>query len=571
MKGEKALKLQSIIIPQQNFEAYFRGGEINNGEICLKADETLTTDTYYNGFCYTKYRDYTTVTSVRLLLEFNGSVRVKLMCFDGEKEHCVGENDGRNPLTAELSQLPEKGILYFSVTATEDSVISGAVYTADRASDDIKTCVAICTYKREQYVLHNLELLRSYKFSHIKRVYVSDNGNTLDVEGLSDGFIRILPNRNFGGSGGFTRGMIEARNNSFSHVILMDDDVEFHPETLERMTVLVSVLKDEYKTSWISAGMIPINEPWKQYELGAEWNGSEAIVHKHNADIRSRTSLIDNLDNPDINYAGWWTLLMPVCVTERGLPYPLFIKFDDVEYGLRNAGDTEVITMNGIAVRHEAFDRKKSFVLDYYNLRNRLIVNALYGKSNAVTATNRFWREIFRNLIQYRYDNIPIILRAAKDFLNATDILLHADEEQINSELISSVPTLVPLNDITEWNDSMRCDEHITDTRLTPLMALTLGGHLIPAFALKKETIAVPLSKTGTVDCLGRRSIIQYQLGSEYGIHLHRSFTKFIKYCLLSTIVAVKLLLGHGKSKRQLITVSSELTSFDFWTRHLNL
>lgn len=564
------MKLQSIIIPEYSSDEYLRGAKIKDSVIVLNAGECFTTDTYYNSFCYSKYRHYTQVESVSLDLDLRGEAEVRLMCFDGENDYCIIKGDGKTPLFAELCKLPQNGILYFEVTAIGECTISGGSYSSDCTADNIDVCIAICTYKRENYVLRNIKQLNLYRPQYINRVFVLDNGNTLNTN-LSDDFIWILPNRNLGGSGGFTRGLIEAKRNGFSHIILMDDDVEFHSETLSQMTTFVSLLKDDYKDSWISAGMIPLDKPWTQYELGADWDGNEAIVHKHDVDIRNRLAIIDNLDNPNVGYAGWWTLLMPVSVTENGLPYPMFIKFDDVEYGMRNSQAVEIITMNGISVRHEAFDLKKNFILDYYNLRNRLIVNALYDKYNAVAAVKRFLREIFRNLIQYRYDNIPIILRAANDFLHAADIMLNSDEERLNMELIEAAPKLIPLSDIEEWSDSMRCDDHITDKRITPLMLFTLGGHLIPSFALKKEITAVPLARTGTVDCFGKRTVIQYQLGSEYGIKFSRSFGKFVKYSVLSMGVAISLMFGYGKSRKQIIEHKNTLISFEFWEKHLEL
>ena len=186
---------------------------------------------------------------------------------------------------------------------------------------------------------------------------------------------------------------------------------------------------------------------------------------------------------------------MPVSVIENGLPLPLFIKGDDIEYGLRKKAGTEILTMNAIGVRHEAFDRKTNFVLYYYNVRNELVINAVHKKYGIFKALKRFWFEIFKQLILYRYDNCNIVFMAVIDFLRGVDFFLETNEEQLNKELAQKVPPLIPLSEIREWDESMRDDAHERHNKITAAMMLTLAGHLIPSFALKKELKAYPLSR----------------------------------------------------------------------------
>lgn len=364
--------------------------------------------------------------------------------------------------------------------------------------------------------------------------------------------------------------MIEAADGGFSHVILMDDDVEFHPQTLELITVFLSLLRDEYSNSWISTAMLPFDKPWEQFELGAHWDGKGSVVHKHKVDVRKQDVLLDNLTNPGVEYGAWWTLAMPVkAMLERGLPYPFFIKFDDVEYGMRFAQDTEIITMNGVAVFHEAFDKKKSLVLDYYNLRNELTVNTIYGLCNTFGALKRFWREAAKQLCLYRYDNMPLVFLAIDHFLGNVDFYLNTDEEVLNTQLYSMAPKLIPLKEIDGWREDMRCDDHVADKKITLKRLITLGGHLIPSFMLNNELAAIPLSKTGITDCYGRSSVIQYQLGNDIGLLTGRSVRKLFKYGFITIGVTFRLLFGFSKAKRIYLSRHEELTTFEFWRDHL--
>ncbi len=555
--------LQKIIFPNKSTdcdELYVRNGA-----------SQLSFDTYFNSFSYTKYRDYTNVYKVTFIADFKGCAVVQLCVFNGEEKvvfQCEAENHAK--LTIQFSQLPEKGFLYPKFIAKGDFQLLNGGYYSDCETREVNCCIAICTFKREQFVLRNIELLKNSQFSFINRVFVIDNGQTLDV-GLSDDFINILPNKNYGGSGGFTRGLIEAHDGGFSHVILMDDDVEFHSETLEQMTVFLSILNDRYSESWFSAGMFPLDKQWEQFELGAEWNGKCAVVHKHRLDIRQRENLLSNLDNPDVGYGGWWTLCMPVSVVKNGLPYPFFIKFDDVEYGMRKSSEVEIITMNGISVRHEAFDKKTSFVLDYYNLRNELAVNAVYGKYGAGGAVKRFWYEVCKQLVLYRYDNIPLVIRAVKDFLQGAEFFINRDDDALNSELIKTVPKLTELEKNPEWSESMRCDEHVKCNDISAAMLLTLGGHLIPSFALKKDISAFPLSRISAADTFMRKKVIQYQMGGNAGIVTKRNFSKFVKYSFKAIAMLPTILFGYEKARKSFIDKKFQITSIDFWKSRLDI
>jgi len=562
------MNLQSLILPTDTEfpELYYRGA------ISLADTDIVSFDTYFNSFSYTKYRDYTNVEDVTFTCSINGDALVQLCVFDGE-EHiiCSTQRKGAVSLSIKLAKLPKNGFLYPKITALSDCTIIGGEYSAECDCRDISVCIAFCTFKREKYILKNIEQLKSSEFSFIDRVFVIDNGQTLDRNMLSDDFISVLPNKNYGGSGGFTRGLIEAYDGKYSHVILMDDDVEFHSETLEQMTVFMSLLSEQHKDSWFSAAMLPLDKPWEQFELGALWDGNVTSL-KHMIDVRKPAVLLDNLDNPDVDYGGWWCLCMPVSVIDKeGLPLPLFIKFDDIEYGLRKPEGTEIITMNGIAVQHEAFDVKASFVVDYYSLRNELITIALHKKNGLFTALKRFIFDIGKHLTRFRYDNIPIIFRAVEQFLGGVDFFLACDEEQNNKDISAAAMKFVPLDTIPEYRGAKRCEDFPKSKAKKVLTALTFSGHIIPSLMLKKELIAIPAARAGASAMFRRRAIIQYQLSGDSGILLKRSFKKFLKYGFKTIGMTFKILFCYKKVKKGLISRKVELTSQEFWRKHLGI
>ena len=85
----------------------------------------------------------------------------------------------------------------------------------------------------------------------------------------------------------------------------------------------------------------------------------------------------------DVDYNAWWMCLIPRAVAEDvGLPLPLFIKWDDAEYGLRaRSRGYRTATVPGIAIWHMSFLEKDdtSDWQAYFHYRNRLVAAALHG------------------------------------------------------------------------------------------------------------------------------------------------------------------------------------------------
>ena len=567
--------LQTILIPKKKRESYIRGGRIKEGKLFLLKGESLSFDTYFNSFSYPKYRDYTKADAVEFEVEFCGEVVASWCVFDGEERILCkkrGKSERKTSLifSANFKDLPQNGILYLKIEAKKESEILGGSYCAKCEFEPIKCSVVICTYRRESFVLKNIERFQKGKFTWISHVYVIDNGNTLETQ--TDSFIQVIPNKNVGGSGGFTRGLLEAEQEGATHVILMDDDIVFHPETMEQMTIFLSILKKEWKESWFSAAMITLDQPEKQYEMGAIWDGKKSIGKKRGLDLGKRENLLMNMKNREIQYGGWWTMLFPLSVLKRvGFPLPFFIKFDDVEYGMRKPLGTEIITMNGIAVYHEAFDRKVNFALDYYNLRNELIVNVLYKNLSLIGALKRVWYEVCKEIFLYRYDCCLLVFQAVKDFLRGVDFFLETDGEKENQKLINLVPKLIPLEEIPEWEESLRCDKHKRSYKVTLPMILTMGGQILPSVFLKKEKYGVPLSKASAVDLFGRKWAIQYQLGKEVGILTKHSTKKFVKYGLGAIGLSFQLIKKYGKVKIEFQERKEEISSMIFWKKYLGI
>ncbi len=553
-------------------EMYFRGGSLCKNYLIIKEGERASLDTYFNSLSYPVLVNYTNATKVSVCLQITGTARLCLCTYDGKEEKIIVQktDTGCVTLEAELASLPKNAILYPVIYAERDLCLLGGEYLCDATPSKVSVAIAICTYKRESAVSKNLRTLNSLK-GQIDKVYVIDNGQSLDIP--SDDYIKILPNKNLGGSGGFTRGLIEARGGNHSHVILMDDDIEINKEAIFRMVSLACILKDECKNAHISASMLLSSAPYLQFENGARFNGRHVISLKQGLDLTHRESLVKNLVDEGAMYGAWWCFMLPTTdISDFGLPLPLFIKLDDVEYGIRCCKNAPIITSNGLCVVHEDFDSKYQPHLEYYTIRNQLITLATNGKTNALGGIFRLAKASAKQLFMYRYDIMPIVFKAFEDFLKGSSLLLNNDEEELNKEIMSLAPKPRPLCELEGWDEMLREVKHKKMSAFARAMQfLTLGGHLIPSFMLKKRVSAFPLTASKDGFAFMHKKTIQYQKGPSLGYAYNRSVGSFFKWLFKSISLSFKLLFKYGRAKRSFKNSKELLTSYAFWKGHLDL
>ena len=249
------------------------------------------------------------VQSLILRLELKGHFRVRLLA-----EHLINDGVTTNVLLDQEFNLKEKawvelpfpadasGLLSFSLLALEPGICYGGAYVTDVPKEQFRNTkigIDICTFRRESFVLSNLERILqnvaenkgSLLHGHLE-VFVSDNGQTLDAKKLNDDIIHIVPNRNVGGAGGFTRGMIEIlkaneQDAGITHVLVMDDDIVFSLDVLYRTYLLLCLRRDKYEHAFVGGAMLRLDKPWYQVENGASWNEGRLISHKANLNLET--------------------------------------------------------------------------------------------------------------------------------------------------------------------------------------------------------------------------------------------------------------------------------------------
>ena len=219
--------LQKLIITQGECDQlYYR----SHGDVKILQDgihfgqgSGISTDTYFNSLSIEKWYRYCDISDISLNFVFSGDFNIKVMhaCIKGDRlcSKIIAEKELRSQNETHYQyELPKvkDGVVFFVLESKgTESVLYDAYYECVPVKTmDVTIALNICTYKREKYLKRNLEFLHkeilenesSPVYGHLK-VFIIDNGQTLNTEELSDENVMVFPNPNLGGAGGFTRGL----------------------------------------------------------------------------------------------------------------------------------------------------------------------------------------------------------------------------------------------------------------------------------------------------------------------------------------------------------------------------
>lgn len=469
--------LQHVTLPQKDIcsceEMYYRcsygNAQLHSDRITLELGDKISFDTYFGCLCSDRWLSYTVVDEFSLDIRAAGKARCTILrrwIADGEYcDEIVSEQtvdfDGEGWRSESIPMRPAS-VYSFSLAPTGErfSFFGAAYCTAAQPTCSVRIALGITTYKREEALRKTLNMLGRDVFvpgsllNGRLGVIVADNGGTLREGTSRDGNMRIVQNRNLGGAGGFTRIMMEAvKDSSFTHVLLADDDATLSPMSLERTFVFLSMLRQEHFDLTVGGALLREDIPWLQYEAGACWKGGPMEIHGHGLDLRRVADVISNgADTRTIDYAGWWYCCIPVLrIRQIGLPLPVFIHRDDVEYGLRCG---KVTTLPGVCVWHEAFELKMSGTSEYYDVRNTAITNAVHDyKEGAAVLTRYLNKRVLINLLTCRYKYARMNLAAVRDFLEGFDRLRDTDGIELHRRLMDSDYRLVPVEELPGFGD----------------------------------------------------------------------------------------------------------------------
>jgi galactofuranosylgalactofuranosylrhamnosyl-N-acetylglucosaminyl-diphospho-decaprenol beta-1,5/1,6-galactofuranosyltransferase len=414
--------------------------------------------TYFNAFPASYWRRWSILTSVVLRVELTGSARVDVyrskatgarITVGGSE---IASGDDGLPAVVEfeigLEPFEDGGWIWFDITTDSPVTVHNAGWYAPvEAPGRANITVGIPTFNRPADAVNALAALTSDPLVDqvIGAVIVSDQGAN-KVKDHPDFAAAAAPladrlaihnQPNLGGSGGYSRVMYEAlKHTDCEQILFMDDDIRIEPDSILRALALNRFAK---KPTLIGGQMLNLQEPSHLHVMGemvdAEnfmWSGAVNTEYDHNFakfplndEEEYRSKILHR--RIDVDFNGWWMCMIPRAVAEElGQPVPLFIKWDDVEYGLR-AGEHgyPTVTLPGCAIWHMAWSDKDDAIdwQAYFHLRNRLVVAALHWDGNIRGLLASHMKATIKHLLCLEYSTVAIQNRAMDDFLAGPDNL----------------------------------------------------------------------------------------------------------------------------------------------------
>jgi galactofuranosylgalactofuranosylrhamnosyl-N-acetylglucosaminyl-diphospho-decaprenol beta-1,5/1,6-galactofuranosyltransferase len=428
-------------------------------KVALRQGGTISSNSYFNSFYEKFYTKYTTLSSIYYLLKLEGDFKVtvyrevngennKEIIFQENFEKCqFSEPVKISPIN--LLQNENAGRIYFEITcSSEQGAFKEAwIATDENKTRDVSLGIVICTFKKEDYIKNTLatifqdELLETKDF----KIFVIDNGRTLDKANFRYPKLKLVPNINAGGSGGFTRGLVEAlEENVYSHFLLMDDDIELESQCIYRLLSLHEYAKLDFA---VAGGLLNLEEKHMLYEAGATYNedsktrgfapGSLTAAN-HNIDLRSSSSLNRLLVEEDIDYGGFWFFSFSKEIVEKiKLPLPLFIKIDDIEFCLRiKELGNKIVAFPSMAVWHQPASAKNLNWETYYYARNDLITYAIHYSIGYMDTVKHFTKVIIQSLSRCDYDYVLMLIKSFEDYIKGPDFIKNSEPDNLHVSII---------------------------------------------------------------------------------------------------------------------------------------
>jgi galactofuranosylgalactofuranosylrhamnosyl-N-acetylglucosaminyl-diphospho-decaprenol beta-1,5/1,6-galactofuranosyltransferase len=484
----------------------------------LRVEEStrISLGTYFNGFPASYWRRWTVVDEVRLDLTVSGTganVIVYRSMANGRSQRVDGwtcESSGPSSASFDLSLVPfvDGGWYWFDIVAgDEPAVIEEATWSAEVPADraDVGTVtVGITTMNRPGFCAALIaqigadEDVRSLTDEVLVMEQgtdkVADDPGFAKAEALLGSKLRVIEQGNIGGSGGFARAQFEAlKAGRSTYVLFLDDDIVAEPESILRAVTFGDLAR---RPTIVGGHMFSIFAKAQLHSFGEIinrnrfwWMSPKSAEDQWDFSARNLRSSRWLHRRLDVDFNPWFMCLIPLDVVRNiGLSLPLFIKWDDSEYGLRaQAAGVPTVSLPGAAVWHIPWTDKND-ALDwqaYFHHRNRFIAAFLHSP---FPHGGRLIRESLnhqiKHLIAMQYSTVELRHLALEDALAGPEAL-HAQlgtrlgdvrefRKQFVDAQLSADPDAFP--PVRHSKPPRRSDTSEIPTRPTQLISAVLGG-----------------------------------------------------------------------------------------------
>ncbi|TYO90838.1 glycosyltransferase [Oceanicella actignis] len=483
------------------------------------------------------------------------------------------------PATVALPPLRDPGLVFWRFEAIDDLSISQIAFAVRSPRlRDVRVQAVITTFKRDEAVQATCRRLGAYMARNPDvaerfRLMVVDNGG--DTHALPMAGARLVRNRNLGGAGGFARGLLEARAEGWAtHVLFMDDDAEFFPESLRRTIAVLSLARSP--DTAVSGAMIPANHRWKMWENGAVFDRLCRPLD-HGLDLRRFDQVLTaSRPRPALvnRYGAWWYFCFPIDHV-RTMPFPFFVRGDDIHFSLANR--FRIRSVSGIASHQEDFTTKRSPLTLYLDTRNHVVQHLTHPtlSDSLIAILEPVWHFFRRANDSYHYATARAVVMAVEDLLRGPAMW---DEDPDMARTRARIGALGE-------DEKVRPDFPYDPARMTPIRRgryggplwsaarfLTGNGHLLPRFLFHRLSAVFPLEdRGGPADAFVRPSMVMIDPATGAGYEVRFDRRRWLANELRFARALARLVMAAPQLRRAYAQDGAGLTSEQAWRRRLGL
>ncbi|MGA9749632.1 MAG: glycosyltransferase [Nocardioides sp.] len=431
----------------------------------VEDNQRVSFGTYFNGFAASYWRRWTVVQSVTLQVKVSGarsSVVVYRSMPNGRAQRvdaAIIEGDGADlAFDLPLAPFADGGWYWFDLVAgPAGAVLEEAAWVADvpveRAEHGTVT-IGITTMNRPDFCAKLLTQIGEDDDvdAVLDEVIVAEQGTKLVTddehfpaarEALGDK-LRIIQQGNMGGSGGYARSQYETLEaGRATYMMCMDDDVVCEPESIVRavtfgdLCLTPTIVGGHMFSLYAKSRLHSFGEIINPYRFW--WQSPPAVETDWDFAERNLRSSRWLHRRIDVDFNGWFMCLIPTQVLrEVGLSLPIFIKWDDSEFGVRarDAG-FPTVTLPGAAVWHVPWTDKND-ALDwqsYFHQRNRTIAALLHSPyEHGGRVVRESFNHQIKHLFSLQYSTAELRHLALED--------VFAGPERLHAELGTKLPEI---------------------------------------------------------------------------------------------------------------------------------
>ena len=582
--------LQRLILPRDETTEpllYVRSqGDVsfaNENAMLVKGAE-ISFDTSFGVFAAGRWRRLTSVDYLSVTVHASGSGRIELVGVSSvargvslrEKIVASAGISSSGKTTIEVPDFAKTSIgTYFVRVSAEQSdvVVSGGEWTTTTtAPREVRLSLSITTFNRQDYVKPTvakvLQLVESVDSLRDRmRILVVDNARNISFDTAPNAPITVVQNPNLGGAGGFARGIIHLRDEGWStHVLLMDDDITLEPEALVRTFALFTFARDS--DLCIHGAMLSEEQAWMQFEAGSKYRWRSLYPLRaigREDDLRERKLALRDAREKKFAYTAWWYTAFPISIT-RDNPLPVFVRGDDVAFGLMHTGKHSV-TMNGVIVWHADFGLKNNPSSLFYEKRNFAIVDTLvFANHHWWHLARRFIALCFRNLFSMRYASVEYMIRGVRAYLAGPEALMATDHSALHDELRKVTeekpgPLSAELAAVSITKPRPKAIRLVGFALAIPLV----GGYILPKI-LRRDVLKTAPIDSRAVGLATRYNRILYRHDRlPEGFLVERDSKRFFKLLREVCVVTKDIALNYRRLKREYRAAYPTLVSDASW------